>query len=293
MTLESNAARGRTAEGERSAAYRAAVVGMLAPHARDLGRVARDSVPPFEGEAVADVDSQRPAPLTPAALGEWADANGTTLIAVAPWALALAPPDDNATLRETHARESELANVRSYTDACPALADVRFIVETRVAPWLPLAATRRALVHLRAGRNTSATAAVVAALTARETTFRSAIPSATIESAIPGASTVAADLARCAADFRAQAFLTKLLHAAIVHRSVPDIAPLFADPAAAAVARDAVADLELDRALFRFAHGWASDDALEPFVTYRGVRLDDLALRLTMRRFGHPALEAE
>jgi hypothetical protein len=282
-----------TRESERIAAYRSAVVALLCPAAHDLGRIERDRLPAFDGDAVADLDTQRPDRLTPAALGAWATANGVTLAGAAPWALALGVPDDNAGLRETHARESELANLRSFTDANAALAEARFVVETRIAPWLPLTATRRALVHLRAGANAAVTAGVVAALTARATTFRGTIASATIAAAVPDARAVAADLARDAADFRAEALLTKLVHAAIVRHAVPDLAPLFDDAATASVASDAVARLELDRALVAFAHGWASDAALAPWITYRGVRIDDLALRLLLRRHGHPAYEAE
>jgi hypothetical protein len=275
-------------------AYREAVRAAVAPGARDLGRIAlTGELPAFAGEAVVDVDVHEPRRVTTAALASWADERDVAIAGVAPWALALGPPDANPLFARTHARESEMDHVRSYTPAVAELADVRAAIETQLAPWLPLGATRRALLRLRAGRDPAATRATLDDLDRRSAAFAGAVPSDVLERYVPGVRALATRCARAAADFRALAFLTKLAHAAVVHRCLPDVAPLVEDPTAAALAADVVAKLETDRTIFAFANDWAADDALAPFVTYRGVRIDDLASRLLLRRFGHPAFQDE
>ncbi len=43
----------------------------------------------------------------------------------------------------------------------------------------------------------------------------------------------------------------------------------------------------------RFAYAWAADESVAPLIAYRGVRLDDFAVRLLLRRHGHPSYQHE
>lgn len=264
------------------APYRAAILSEFARGVRDLGPLAIDApLPPFDGDAVVDLDAQQPHVLAPRDLADWAARAEVTVVGVAGWALALEPPDANAWLQRTHARESDLAQVLSWTAQVPALAEARRLVEIRLAPALPLGATRRALVRIRRPAEPAATAAVVAALEARRDQ-----PHAQL---VPHAPLLAAALYGAATDdFRAWAFLAKLGHAAVAHRIALDLDALLPDAAAAAAVRELLANMELDRALQHFAFHWGDDRALERYVTYRGIRLDDIAVSLLLQRFGHP-----
>lgn len=279
------------AEQARAAAYRAAVRTQLAPRASDLGRITLDEpLPPFSGEAVVDLDAQDPQIPSSDALATWAQASGITLIGAASWAVALAAPDDNVWLQRTHARESDLAQVRSWTSQSPTLTEARRLIEQRLAPHLPLGATRRALLHLRAGTDPAVTAGTLAALEARRAGLAGTIAAAELRRWIPTAALLAAALSDAAGgDFRAWGYLVKLAHAATLHGVRPALAALLEEPAAAAAASDLFAKLELDCALQHFAFGWADDPALAELASYRGVRLDDIGINLLLRRFGHPA----
>ncbi len=273
---------------------RSALLAAYAPDVLDLGAVERNaSIPSFAGRAVIDVDAQEPAPLAPAALAPWAAATGVTIVAVVPWALALPPPHANGRLAHTHARECEMANARSWMPAARALADAFAIVETRIAPCLPLGATRRALLVLEPGADERRTAATIAGLDARRASLRGRLDADALLAAVPDARELAADLARTAGDFRAFAYLAKLAHAAVMHGAIPLPASLIAGDATAQRFTDTVERLERDRALFAFAYGFAADPAVQPLVTHRGVRLDDVAIRLLLRRNGHPGYRDE
>ena len=282
-----------SSEAVRAAAYRAQILGEFAPGVADLGpTTVASGLQPFAGEAVVDLDAQVPAVLSSVDLQRWAAAANVTLIGAACWAVALDPPNDNLWLARTHARESDMAQVRSWTAEVRALAEARRLVELRLAPSLPLGATRRVLLHIRHGAEADVTAATVEALERRRTALSGTIRSEAIEGWIPHARPLAAALQEVAADdFRAWAFLAKLTHAAVSRRQHLDVGALLPDAAAAQFATELIAGLELDRAIYDFAFHWADDRALEPFVSYRGVRLDGIAVNLILRRYGHPGYQ--
>jgi hypothetical protein len=274
--------------------HRAAILARFAAQLPDLGaRTLDDDVPAFTDRAVIDVDAQSPAPLTPDALGAWADAHDLTLVAVAPWALALAHPNDNRHLARTHARACEMDNVRSWIPDSAALGDAIRLVEERIAPALPLGAARRALVILERGGDRERTARIVAELNARAAAFRGRVSSDVIERTVPDARALADALVATSLDFRAFAYLAKLVDAAAKNGAFPLVRALASESAPAERLAAFFDDIERDRALMRFAYAWAADESVAPLIAYRGVRLDDFAVRLLLRRHGHPSYQHE
>jgi hypothetical protein len=276
-------------EEERVAQYRARVVDTFAAGVRDLGPLTIDeAVPPFDGEAIVDLDVHVPRLVRIDELAGWAAANDVTVAAIGCWGVALPRPDDNHHLRRTHARESDMEQLRSWTDVVPALAGVRAVMEERIAPWLPFGATRRALVRVRRGVDPSATATTLEAGRERQRALAGCVMSEVIERWVPQARELAAAVAAaCAKDIRAWAFLAKLGYAAVKHGHPVDLALLMPEEVRAAYAEWLV-QLVVDRVVFDAAFDWATDPSLRALMTYRGVRLDDFAVNMMVRRYGHP-----